>query len=230
MPNENSVTDQTKNNFRILFPDYILEKQSNFDCNKELLDVCKKVESKYENFAQTPDSVEGDERFFATVGGYQTKQSTPFLNFKEKDGISKYDVSILERLQNEVLMPSFHKFIEDADYKFDNADLLTKSWFVKYDKNSFQELHTHGDTILTQVYFVKVPKDLKFIGTQPYRHEGSLVISNTKTDWNGLRTAYIKPEEGKLVMFPAEYPHYTLPIISNDERYVIVQDIFLKKI
>ena len=230
MPKENSVTDQTKNNFRVLFPDFILEEQSNFDCNKELLDVCKKVESKYENLAQTPDSVEGKDKFFATVGGYQTKSSNPFLNFKEEDGISKFDVSILNRLQDEILMPSFKKFCEKAKYNFFGADLLVRSWFVKYDKNAFQELHSHGGTILTQVYFVKVPKDLKFIGTQPQRHEGSLVISNTKTDWDGLRTAYIKPEEGKLVTFPAEYPHYTLPIVSDDERYVIVQDIYGKKI
>ena len=123
--------------------------------------------------------------------------------------------------------------VELKKYGFTNffgADLLVRSWFVKYDKNAFQELHSHGGTILTQVYFVKVPKDLKFIGTQPQRHEGSLVISNTKTDWDGLRTAYIKPEEGKLVTFPAEYPHYTLPIVSDDERYVIVQDIYGKKI
>ena len=62
------------------------------------------------------------------------------------------------------------------------------------------------------------------------RYEGSLVISNTKTDWDGLRTAFIKPEEGTLVTFPVEYPHYTLPIVSDDERYVIVQDIYGKKI
>ena len=73
-------------------------------------------------------------------------------------------MSILNRLQDEVLMPSFKKFCKNANYNFFGADLLVRSWFVKYDKNAFQELHSHGGTILTQVYFVKVPKDLKFIG------------------------------------------------------------------
>jgi len=230
MPKRNSVTDQTKNNFRILFPDYILEKQTNFAHNIELYNICKKIESNKENFAQSPNSDETKTKYFQTIGGYQPRLSKPFLEYNEEDGLSSLETSILKKLQNEVLTPSIHRYIKEAEFKFSEEELLTKSWFVKYNKNSFQELHTHGTTIFTQVYFLKVPKELNFIGSQPKRYEGSLVISNTKQDWDGTRMAYIKPEEGKLVMFPAEYPHYTLPILSDDDRIVIVQDVFLKRI
>jgi len=228
MPKENSVTDQTKNNLKLLFPDYILEEQSNFDCNEELVNICKTIESKYENFAQNPKK--NEKTSIKTIGGYQTKTSKPFLEFDVQDGISEIDVSILKRLKNEILNPAIHRYIKELNLNFNNLDLITNSWFVKYNKNSFQELHTHGTTIFTQVYFVKIPKELKFIGSQPKRYEGTLIISNTKQDWDGTRMEYIKPEEGKLIMFPAHYPHYTLPIISNDERIVIIQDVHLKRI
>ena len=230
MPNENLVTDQTKNNLKILFPDYILEQQTNFAFNDKIYEACKSVESKYKNFAQNPNINENEQKHFQTIGGYQPKLPKPFLDLTVEDGLTKENELYLKKLQNEILIPSIHNYIESAKFDFNNDELITKSWFVKYNKNSFQELHTHGTTVFTQVYFLKISKELNFIGSQPKRYEGSLVISNTQQDWDGTRMAYIKPEEGKLVMFPGQYPHYTLPILSDDERIVIVQDVFLKRI
>jgi len=230
MLEKNSVTDQTNNNLKILFPDYILEQQTHFNFNDSIYEVCKTVESKYKNFAQNPNINEDEQIHFQTIGGYQARLSKPFLDLTVEDGLTKENELYLKKLQNEILLPSIHYYIKNAQFEFTNEELLTKSWFVKYNKNSFQELHTHGTTILTQIYFVKVPKDLKFIGSQPKRYEGSLVICNTKNDWDGLRNAYIKPEEGKLVIINANYPHYTLPVLSDEDRVTIVQDVFLKRI
>ena len=231
--NENSVTDQTKNNKTILFPDYIIEEQTNFSYNNELYNICKKIESKgHKNYAQTSGSDE-DSYSYQTIGGYQPDLGKAFTDLKsQEDGITLEEENIVSKLQSDIfnkyvnkyVPEQFPRFLEDKDLK-----LLYKCWFVKYNKNSFQDLHTHGSRLFTMVYFVKVPKVLNLIGKKPNTFEGSLVISNTKHDPFGLKTIKVTPEEGKIVIFPADYPHYVMPMFSDEDRVVIVEDIYLKQ-
>ena len=234
MPNENLVTDQTKNNFRILFPDYIIEEQTNFAYNNELYNICKNIESKgYKNFSQIPGSEE-DNFSYQTIGGYQPDIGKAFTDLTSKDdNILLEEEKILKQLQSDI----FNKYVNDyVQYQYPKIlkdkelKLLYKCWFVKYNKNSFQDLHTHGSKLFTMVYFVKVPKILKLIGKKPNTFEGTLVISNTKQDPFGLKTIKVTPEEGKIVIFPADYPHYVMPMFTEEDRVVIVEDIYLKQI
>jgi hypothetical protein len=105
----------------------------------------------------------------------------------------------------------------------EHESLLYKNWFVLYDKNSFQEIHTHGDSLFTSVYFVKTLKNKNL-------YEGNLVITDTKSNYFGLRTETIIPEEGLIVTFPANYPHYVLPVVQDDTRAVIVNDMYISRL
>jgi len=228
MQNENFITE---NNFEVLFPNYILEVQTNFKYNKEIYNILQKLKKQHKNMSQTPDTIEGEEGHYQTIGGYQTTLEKSLTEYNSTDkGITKKDEEVLKSLQKNVFDYAAIKYIEKCQFNFTRGkELLYKNWFVEYNKNSFQEIHTHGFTLFTMVYFVKVPKQLKYIGSQPKRKEGSLVITDTKTLNAGLGTKYITPEKGKIVVFPGDYPHYTLPVVSDDTRAVIVEDIFVKE-
>jgi hypothetical protein len=225
MQNQNFLTE---NSFGFLFPEYTVEAQTNFKHNKELYNILQKLKKQNKNMSKSSYVLLDNNQVFLTIGGYQTdlKKSLTEYNSKDKN-ISQKDEEILKSLQKNVFSYVASEYINNY-YKnnLGNAELLYKNWFVEYDKNSCQEIHTHGFTLLTMVYFVKVPKKLKMIGPH---EEGCLVITDTKNTFQGTKSKYIKPEEGKIVAFPAYYPHYTLPIISDDTRAVIVEDIFAKR-
>ena len=112
--------------------------------------------------------------------------------------------------------------LNKLNFKLEKDDeLLYKNWFVFYNKNSYQQVHTHGNNLFTMIYFCKVSKTSN-------EKEGQLVITDVKNKSNGIESKYVTPVETKLVIFPAYYPHYTLPIFSDAERVVIVNDIYLR--
>ena len=128
----------------------------------------------------------------------------------------------IDKFKNELLKPAWNLYLNKLNFKLDNDnELLYKNWFVFYNKNSYQKVHTHGNNLFTMIYFCKVPKTSN-------ENEGQLVITDVKNKSNGIESKYVTPVETKLVIFPAYYPHYTLPIFSDTERVVIVNDIYLR--
>jgi hypothetical protein len=211
----------------ILFPEYLTIKQTNFKYNKELLDIMFFLKQKYQGtnlqVNQTPEKYKVDP-FTYTVGGFQMS-GKHFTHYNEDDGLTKEQTNILKLFKTDVLDVTIKDYLENLKSFCVNTDdkLLYKNWFVLYDKNSFQEIHTHGNTLFTSVYFVKTLKHKN-------SYEGNLVITDTKSDYFGLKTETIVPEEGVIVTFPGNYPHYVLPVMQDDIRAVIVNDMYISKL
>lgn len=98
------------------------------------------------------------------------------------------------------------------------------AWAVVYPGNGRQRAHYHPGAWLSGVYYVNVPKN---ISEDPYR--GNLVIGALEQDdftveppW-GVR--YIQPSAGKLVLFPAYFPHATIPTQSNENRICVAFNV-----
>jgi hypothetical protein len=141
------------------------------------------------------------------------------LNFKHNDVIEK----VIKDIQRKNIGKDDKKsYTLDGFDGTPRAKLAYKSWFVVYKKKSQQELHTHGDSMFTSVYFVKTP-DTKNI------HEGKLVIYNNVNEYSGIRRILIKPRPGRLVIFPSNYPHNVFPHYSNKDRIVVITDVKEKK-
>jgi len=238
---EKYLSDNTDGvRFGVLFPDFIIQEQTGFTLNKELYTLCKKLEEQgHKNIAQRPElSNNSPKNVYKTLGGYQTEFDRPLTDLTaEQDNISKDDELLLKKFQTEVLnkyinfytkkqFPGLHPETKIPGLS-DKTELIYNSWFIRYDKDAFQLLHTHGFKLFTMVYFCKIPKNMKLIGQDLY--EGTLIVTNTKSEYQGLRTANIVPEEGKIVIFPGEYPHYTLPVLSDEDRVVIVEDVYIKQ-
>jgi len=197
-----------------LFPDFYVEHLTNFEHNDDLYEVlCSLKKSNTNDNSET-----------YTVGGYQTHLDKPLTDQKSDDkGMNDLYEVILNKFTDDVLKPAWNFYLDKLNIKLEKDDrLLYKNWFVFYEKNSYQQVHTHGSNLFTMIYFCKVPKNLN-------EKEGQLVITDIKNKSKGIESKYITPVETKLVMFPAYYPHYTLPIFSDKERVVVINDVYLRR-
>lgn len=197
-----------------LFPDFYVEHLTNFEHNDDLYEVlCSLKKSNTNDNSET-----------YTVGGYQTHLDKPLTDQKSTDkGMNDLYEKVLNKFTDDILKPAWNFYLDKLNIKLEKDDkLLYKNWFVFYDKNSYQQVHTHGSNLFTMIYFCKVPKNLN-------EKEGQLVITDIKNKSKGIESKYITPVETKLVMFPAYYPHYTLPIFSDKERVVVVNDVYLRR-
>ena len=197
-----------------LFPDFYVEHLTNFEHNDDLYEVlCSLKKSNTNDNSET-----------YTVGGYQTHLDKPLTDQKSIDkGMNDLYEKVLNKFTDDILKPAWNFYLDKLNIKLEKDDkLLYKNWFVFYDKNSYQQVHTHGSNLFTMIYFCKVPKNLN-------EKEGQIVITDIKNKSKGIESKYITPVETKLVMFPAYYPHYTLPIFSDKERVVVVNDVYLRR-
>jgi len=91
---------------------------------------------------------------------------------------------------------------------------IINSWYNINNKNQFNKLHCHPGSQLSAVFWVQTPEncgDFVFYNPNQYtQHE------NIKQ-----RTIHIKPEEGKLLVFPSCLMHEVLPNKSNQQRISI---------
>ena len=100
---------------------------------------------------------------------------------------------------------------------------LSNMWFCINRYKDFNKPHTHPFSILSGVYYVKVPKN-----------SGRIVFKNSNSIDNFLHQDYIKnfntnnssewfmqPEENMLYIFPSWVTHYVEPNLSKKERISI---------
>ena len=237
--NKNSHTEQTKIKSKkvfTIFPHYIGEYKLDFAERDIVYNLLLRLKDKHKDNAisQKADEmqVKGDTY---TIGGFQMNMFdnygvNNFTDLTQEHGLSIEEESAIKKISNTFRIVA-NDFADHYPKDYFNNDLKMyyKNWFVMYNKNSFQEIHTHGTgNLFTIVYFLKLPEKMQYVGSKPDRLEGSLVITDNSQDYWGTRIDYIKPEEDKLVIFSGKYPHYTLPLVSEGWRCVIVNDFYMQ--
>ena len=108
------------------------------------------------------------------------------------------------------IIKNWVKQILVRDCKFDPTSTgyhldVIETWFSKYDKGDYTNLHSHINTLWSFVYFINCPK-----GSSP-------LIFKT----SGKK---IKAEEGKLVIFPGTILHY-VPQNKCENRVVLAGNV-----
>ena len=95
-----------------------------------------------------------------------------------------------------------------------------KYWGIRFNQAGFQDSHIHSQGIISGVCYLKVPEE------DPVSQAGYLEIGATP-HWLEpvFDTVRIKPEVGKLVLFPSYYYHRTIPTVSNEERISFAFDV-----
>ena len=104
----------------------------------------------------------------------------------------------------------------------------TNCWMNVANKGDYQERHTHPNSVISSIYYVKAPKDCgNTIFFNPYqRHFDYLGEENVVTQQNTIYT----PVEGRLVLFESHVPHAVTPQITDKERITISTNFTIEEI
>jgi len=89
-------------------------------------------------------------------------------------------------------------------------------WGVCLQSGGYQLRHTHPESLISAVFYIKIPEEIKDIASD----NGSLYFSKRRAEQQN-DTIKIKPAPGKLVMFPSYLPHETTAFVSKTERICI---------
>lgn len=102
--------------------------------------------------------------------------------------------------------------------------VIYNGWVQSHKPGQMLHIHDHGGVILACVYYVKAPEN-----------SGDLLLvdprGSVNWDWessdgfDGAKYKRIKPEAGKLVIFPGYVLHAVDPNSSNDERVSVAINI-----
>ena len=100
---------------------------------------------------------------------------------------------------------------------------LIESWFIRYNQGGMVYPHNHGNFSWSCVYYVQVGKEAKKMNgstyfLKPYHAQypfdfGSNYMKNEQVT--------MKPEEGKLLVFPGYLFHGSHPFQGEDDRIII---------
>lgn len=107
-------------------------------------------------------------------------------------------------------------------------------WAIVNDKYSYNNVHHHGDSLLSLAYYVKTPKDgggdiyfqdprYASISRRPPLKDKSNLVGGGKTHAN--HSYYVTPEEGVLIVFPSWMYHGVTQNLSDGERIVMSANI-----
>jgi uncharacterized protein (TIGR02466 family) len=96
---------------------------------------------------------------------------------------------------------------------------INNCWAISNDKNAFNILHHHPNSILSGVYYVKVPENSGNIYFYDPRSGGQMLLPPFQqvTAWTVGKITY-KPTEGLFVIFPSWLWHGVEPNLLDEGR------------
>ena len=98
------------------------------------------------------------------------------------------------------------------------------AWATLVQGDGFIDKHIHEESLISGAYYCKIPKRVANSETKEGYFEHSCLPYNLPPN-KSLTKHYIKPEEGKLIIFPSYLYHQTIPHNTDEERISIAFDI-----
>lgn len=137
----------------------------------------------------------------------------------------------------DALAPHIGKYMEALQLRTDNLDLFfQRSWPVVTRKGQKVKLHTHAQSHISLVYYLKKPTESGGIRFTMFSAPNELAptlfepqmgmfrIESTPINSNHVE---LDVEEGQVLVFPSSAMHQTLESESDEERISISADIVL---
>lgn len=122
--------------------------------------------------------------------------------------------TLINAIQNHIRL-----FCEQLNAKV--SDIRTEqAWINTSVKGQYQETHTHPNSSISAIYYLKAPEDSgETVFKSPYEKQSLLPIP----EYNELmfQTITYKPEVGKLLLFESHVPHLVRPNKSDGERMTL---------
>tara|TARA_R110001592_G_scaffold8441_1_gene46257 strand:- start:2753 stop:3385 length:633 start_codon:yes stop_codon:yes gene_type:complete len=169
-----------------------------------------------------------EEPLISCVNGW----NSPKFNFKDK--IPKYIVNTFQ--------PYIKSAMDKLRYDYENFNIgWDGMWAVVNNQYAYNLTHTHGDSVMSMAYYVKIPKGDNIGGEIFFKDPRSLAMNASKpVEPNGDidETLYhnfsysfynkvVSPKEGELLLFPGWLEHGVHQSTVEGDRIVISANINL---
>ena len=160
----------------------------------------------------------------------------PFERMPSNNGTYTKEKNILSLLPNtrKQIQEHVHYYLHTVLEIVDRYDFyFTTSWVNKHDRGDYAHSHFHANSVVSGVYYLKTPP---FGGgicfPKPTNHNNFLwnIFNFETTGVNERNTAEYKIEvnEGMLLLFPSQQRHFTQINKTDEERYSLAFNLWLK--
>tara|TARA_B100000575_G_scaffold56282_1_gene42334 strand:- start:7861 stop:8481 length:621 start_codon:yes stop_codon:yes gene_type:complete len=118
-----------------------------------------------------------------------------------------------------IIAPYQEKFLSEIETYWDSELVCDNVWVNKYTEGDFQEVHNHchPDYNIAMVYFHRCDgSQFHFFDSSwtEYRSSGLDYIMNVPGD----EVSQLEVEQGDIIMFPTNYPHFVSPNMREELR------------
>jgi len=144
----------------------------------------------------------------------------PELTDEEMDsiGIKKIFMDIGQQYVHTILSDKHH-FDYNKDDFYINMKFVS-GWIVNQKENEYNPAHYHSNCSISAVLYLKVPefRPRGFVGKKNI--DGYIEFINSTVDHSMLSAGsyLVKPQVGKLLMFPSTLLHTVYPFQGSEER------------
>jgi len=160
--------------------------------------------------------------------------TTPYERMKTDNGDISIDRNILNSTSlKKDIEEHIDLYVRDWLKISDNIKFyFTSSWLVKHKPKDWSGMHYHANSLISGVYYLKVPEnsgDIKF-----YKDGGKNAILETfrldYSAYNFINTGVVafNVKAGDLLLFPSNLSHSVTDNITNDTRYSLAFNCFIK--
>ena len=166
-------------------------------------------------------------------------ENIPLSDVQFKNGLMSNDKHVLHQKQLSSIKNQIDKHIHTYKNNIlqvanDIELYITNSWLMKHDKGHYAHEHSHANSIISGIYYIEVPK----MSGNLIFHKASNNISNVMSpvialkykkynDYNSEEYA-VKVKNNLLVLFPSNLRHSVPVSLSENPRYCIAFNTFLK--
>lgn len=129
-----------------------------------------------------------------------------------------FENSVREYISEVKAIDDLHEFVVLPNNDF----RIVGAWSVFLSDKGYHTNHVHPEGRLSAVFYIEIPSELAH-----EKHEGYLSFGtpNFKLKTNLTHEYTVRPEVGKLVIFPSYFWHGTIPFKSDEKRLTIAFDI-----
>lgn len=133
---------------------------------------------------------------------------------------NSYDNDIVKKLFETHILPMSDHIIKFI-WNYNRTYSKTEYWYNVNSKHSYNMQHNHIGSILSGVFYIKVPEqsgNITFVRSESEVNELARLIDPNNTNYYTHSRYWSNPIEGKLVVFPSYLPHYVDENLSDETR------------
>ncbi len=145
----------------------------------------------------------------------------------------RYILEDIKDLKKEIELHNERYVRHFLDVKNNIDFYMTNSWSNKHGHKERSQVHYHGNSLISGVYYPILPKDsgdIMFHKSETYTNLFHHTIRFEFNEPNNVNSEnyIVNLKEGSIVLFPSHLNHSVLENKTNEDRYSIAFNFFVK--